>query len=154
MKLMCRSIIVLLMAAAAAPVPAQDNMQILRDKIRADKKLVVATNMNLSEPEAKGFWPVYDAYQQDLQRINQRLGQVILTYAEAYGKGPIPDETAKKLLADMIAIEESELELKRVYVPKLEKVLPASKVARYVQIENKIRAIIKYELAAEVPLVE
>ena len=37
-----------------------DNMQILRDKIRADKKLVVATNMELTESEAKNFWPIYN----------------------------------------------------------------------------------------------
>ena len=46
--------------SAAQDKPA-DNMQILRDKIKADKKLVVATNMELTESEAKGFWPIYDA---------------------------------------------------------------------------------------------
>jgi hypothetical protein len=46
-----------------------DNMQILRDKLKADKKLVVATNMELTESEAKGFWPIYEQYQKDLQKI-------------------------------------------------------------------------------------
>lgn len=141
-------------ALAMMPVVAQDNMQILRDKIKADKKLVVAVNMGLTESEAKGFWPVYDAYQKDLQGINERLGKLILKYADAYNKGPVSNDTAKKLLGEMLAIEESELKLKRAYVPKLEKALPEWKVARYLQIENKIRAIVKYELAAEVPLVE
>jgi hypothetical protein len=50
-----------------------DNMQILRDKIKADKKLLVATNMELTESEAKGFWPIYDEYQKDLQKINRRM---------------------------------------------------------------------------------
>lgn len=141
-------------ALAMMPVVAQDNMQILRDKIKADKKLVVAVNMGLTESEAKGFWPVYDAYQKDLQGINERLGKLILKYADAYNKGPVSNDTAKKLLGEMLAIEESELKLKRAYMPKLEKALPEWKVARYLQIENKIRAIVKYELAAEVPLVE
>ncbi len=148
-------IFVLMIAALAMmPVVAQDNMQILRDKIKADKKLVVAVNMGLTESEAKGFWPVYDAYQKDLQGINERLGKLILKYADAYNKGPVSNDTAKKLLGEMLAIEESELKLKRAYVPKLEKALPEWKVARYLQIENKIRAIVKYEIAAEVPLVE
>jgi hypothetical protein len=47
-----------------------------------------------------------------------------------------------------------EMKLKRSYVPKLEKVVPGMKVARYLQIENKIRAIGKYELAAQIPLVQ
>jgi hypothetical protein len=139
---------------AVMPAMAQDNMQILRDKIKADKKLVVAANMGLTESEAKGFWPVYEAYQKDLQKVNERLGKLILDYANAYNKGPVPNATAKKLLGEMLAVEDAELKLKRAYVPKLEKALPGWKVARYLQIENKIRAIVRYEIAAEVPLVE
>src|SRR6476646_10254155 len=58
-----------------------DNMQILRDKIRADKKLVVATNMELTESEAKGFWPIYEQYQKDLQKLNQRIVALLESYA-------------------------------------------------------------------------
>ena len=129
-------------------------MQILAQKIKADKKLVVAANMQLTEAEAKGFWPVYDAYQADLQKINQRLIAAIKNYANAYNKGPVSDETAKKLINEAIAVDEAEVKLKRSYVPKLEKVIPGVKVARYLQIENKIRAIGKFELAAQIPLVE
>jgi hypothetical protein len=42
--------------------------------------------------------------------------------------------------------------LKRAYLPRLGKVLPAKKVARYIQIENKIRAVLKYDLAQQSPL--
>ncbi len=100
--------------------------------------------MQLTETEAKGFWPLYEAYQKDLAQINDRTAKAVVSYATAYNKGPVSDETAKKLISDAIAIEESEVKLKRSYLPKLEKVIPGMKVARYLQIENKIRAIIKY----------
>jgi hypothetical protein len=140
----------------ALPTIAQttSDMQILAEKVKADKKLVVAANMQLTEDEAKGFWPVYEAYQKDLQGINQRLLGAIKNYADAYNKGPVSDETAKQLINEAIAIEDAEVKLKRSYVPKLEKVIPGMKVARYIQIENKIRAVAKYELAAQIPLVE
>jgi hypothetical protein len=137
-----------------AAKPASTDMEILRQKIKADKKLVVAANMQLTEAEAKGFWPVYEAYQKDLAQINERTAKAVMSYADAYNKGPVPDAAAKKLISEAIAIEESEVKLKRSYLPKLEKVLPGMKVARYLQIENKIRAVIKYELAANIPLVE
>ena len=150
--------IVLFAVAALLTLPAAaqtaSDMQILAQKIKADKKLVVAANMQLTEDEGKGFWPVYDAYQADLQKINQRLIAVIKNYANAYNKGPVSDETAKKLINDAIAVDEAEVKLKRSYVPRLEKVIPGVKVARYLQIESKIRAVIKYELAAQIPLVE
>ena len=141
------------------PVVGQDkggtsNMEILAQKIKADKKLIVAENMGLTDAEAKKFWPLYEAYQADLQKLNKRLAKLILDYAEVYNKGSVPDATAKKLLNEALAIQEAEVKLKRSYVPKLEKALPEMKVARYIQIENKIRAIINYELAAQIPLVE
>ena len=131
-----------------------DNTQVLLEKVRADKKLLVATNMEMTEQEAKGFWPVYDAYQKDLQQLNGRLDKTIRAYADAYNKGAVSNETAKQLLDEALAIEEGEVQLKRTYVPKLAKVLPMSKVARYLQIESKIRAAVKDELAAGIPLVE
>ena len=131
------------------------NMEILKEKIKADKKLIVANNMTLTDPEAKNFWPLYDAYQQELGQINQRLIATIKSYAEAYnaGKGEISNDTAKKLLADALAVDDSEVKLRQSYAAKLGKVLPATKVARYLQIENKIRAIVRFELAAQIPLV-
>jgi len=143
----------ILLALPAAAQTASD-MKILADKIKADKKLVVAANLQLTESEAKDFWPVYEAYQKDLAGINKRLFGTIKRYADAYNKGPVSDEAAKKLINEAIAFEEAEVKLKRSYVPKLEKVIPGVKVARYIQIENKIRAIVKYELAAQIPLVE
>ena len=137
----------------AAQSPTTD-MEILRQKIKADKKLVVAANMQLSEAEGKKFWPVYDAYQKDLTALNERTVKAIVAYADAYNKGSVADATAKKLIGEAIAIEEAELKLKRSYLPKLEKAAGGVKAARYLQIENKIRAIIKYELAANIPLVQ
>ena len=136
------------------PVLAQDNMQILRDKIKADKKLLVAANMDLTESEAKGFWPVYEEYQKDLGAINQRIGKLIESYAADYRANALTDEKAQKLIGELVAIEKADGELQGSYAPKLNKVLPAKKVLRYLQIENKIRAALKYELAANIPAVQ
>ena len=136
---------------AAQDKPA-DNMQILRAKIKADKKLVVATNMELTESEAKGFWPIYDQYQKDLQKINQRVVKLVDGYADDFKSKKLTDDKAKKLIDEAMAIEQAEVNLKSTYAPKLAKALPVKKVARYLQIENKIRAVIKYDLAQGVPL--
>jgi len=131
-----------------------DNMQILRDKIKADKKLVVATNMELTETEAKGFWAIYDEYQKDLQKINRRIANLLESYAADFRSKTLTDDKAKKLIDEALAIEQAEANLKSTYAPKLSKALPVRKVARYLQIENKIRAVVKYDLAQGVPLVQ
>lgn len=148
------AILVGLASVAVAQTTATTNMDILRQKVKADKKLVVAQNLQLTDAEGKGFWPVYDAYQKDLQQVNERLTAVILAYANAYNKGPVANDVAKKLLDEALAVDDAEAKLKSTYVPKILATLPATKAARYLQIENKIRAVIRYELAAGIPLVE
>jgi hypothetical protein len=146
-------------ALLAAPAYAQStsadmDMQILRDKLKADKKVIVASNMQLTDAEANAFWPIYDAYQNDLKAINARLGNGILAYADAYKAGPISDGAAKTFLDEALAIEDAEVKLRKDYAAKLTAAIPAAKAARYLQIESKIRAVIRYELAANIPLVK
>ena len=137
---------------AAQDKPA-DNMQILRDKLKADKKLLVASNMELTESEAKGFWPIYDQYQKELQKINQRMAKVLESYADDNRRKSLTDDKAKKLIDEAVSVEQAEANIKSTFAPKLSKVLPVKKVARYLQIENKIRAVVRYDLAQGVPLV-
>jgi hypothetical protein len=144
---------VLLAGSAMAQNTNDTNMEILKQKVKADKKLLVASNMDLNEAEGKQFWPLYDSYQKELEQLNQKLGKTITEYAEAFNKGPVPNDTAKKLMGEVLNVEEQEVKLKRSYAEKVGKILPATKAARYIQIENKIRAIVKVELAQAIPLV-
>jgi hypothetical protein len=57
------------------------NLEIVHEKLKADKKLIVAKYMQLTESEATKFWPVYDEYQKDLQRSNERLSNLLKNYA-------------------------------------------------------------------------
>ncbi len=142
-------------ALGAAPALAQDkpadNMQIVREKIRADKKLVVAETMGMTESEAKAFWPVFEAYQKDLAKIDDRAIKLIEDYAENYGA--MSDQAAKKLMDEYMAIETDRLKIRQSYLPRFREVLPEMKVLRFYQLENKIQAVVNYELAANIPLV-
>jgi len=141
------------LAEDAGKTAANTNMEILYQKVKADKKLLVSSNMDLTDAEAKSFWPVYDEYQKELDTINRNLGKTIKEYADAFNKGPIANDTAKKLMNEALVVQESELKVRRSYAEKVGKVLPASKTARYIQIETKIRAVVNSELAAQIPLV-
>ena len=145
------AIMIVVVPALAQEKPA-DNMQILLEKIRADKKLLVAENMQLTEAEAKAFWPVYDQYQDELFLLRTRTVKLIKDYVDSYGK--MTNDAAKKLLDEYITIETLGPKLRQAYLPKFRKALPEIKVARYYQIENKIQAAVMYELAAQIPLVQ
>lgn len=142
-------VMVSVFAVAAQDKPA-DNMQIVLEKVRADKKLLIAENMQLTEAEAKAFWPVYDQYQDELFLLRARTVKLIKDFSDAYQK--MTNETAKKLMDEYMTIETLGPKLRQTYLPKFRKVLPEVKVVRYYQIENKINAALMYELAKNIPL--
>ena len=131
-----------------------NNLETVHEKLKAEKKSIVTKYMELTDTEAKNFWPVYEDYQKDLQKINERLQAMLQSYAADYGSKSLTDEKAKKLLDEWIAIEQDEVKQRKAFAPKVLKALPAKKAARYLQIENEYRLLIRYDLAATVPLAQ
>jgi hypothetical protein len=159
-RIYMKSFLVLSMTTAlifsALPVMAEDkaadNMQIVLEKVRADKKLIVAQNMQLTEAEAKAFWPIYEEYQEGLVALFERMRRLIEDYGTNFAN--MSDDRAGKLLDDYLAIEKEDAVLMESFLIKLRKILPEKKVMRYFQIENKIKAAVDYELARNIPLVK
>ena len=147
-------IAVVLIGFVSAPAVAQDNdnMEILREKLRADKKLIVAENMQLSDAEGKTFWPVYNAYQEEKSKLADRRRQVIQDYAANFQS--LSDEVAKDLVDRSLAIKQDDVKLMAAYLPKFRQAVGDKKAARFYQIESKIDAIVNFELAANIPLAQ
>ena len=142
--------------ALAAPLygtgeAAKADMDILRESIRADKKALVAASLTLTDEEATRFWPLYDRYQKELTAVHDRLVKVIKDYAASFPD--VSNETAMKLTDDYLAAESDRAQLRRTYLAELAKVLPGRKVMLFYQLENKIDAVVRYDLAAGIPVV-
>ncbi len=136
--------------AFSADEASADTMQIVREKINADKKLLIAVNMGLTEAEAEKFWPLYEDYQEALGAVAVRYVKLIDDYAASYPE--VPDEKAGSLLNDLLAIDADMLDVRRAYLPRFREILPDTKVARYYQLENKIQAVVRFDAAAHIPL--
>jgi len=145
-------------AWAEGNVDEVTDMQALRQAVRTDKKAFVASTLQLTDAEAKRFWPLYDAYQRDLDMANRVRARAV---ENVVVKGnPISDLYAKNLANDLIAADELELKARRTLHNRLIKplpgrsVMPAAKAARYLQLESKIRILLAYDIAATIPLVK
>ena len=151
-----RILVVLLLAVFAAPSRAGESanasLDILRDTIRANKKALVAANLTLTDAEAAQFWPIYDRYQKDLAGVSDRLVKVVEDYTANFRN--LADDKAMQLVGDFLSAEEDRAKLRRSYLPEIAKALPGRKVARFYQIENKTDAVLRYDLAATIPVVE
>jgi hypothetical protein len=147
----------LLMVSLVLPLAAQNDKtaqstNIAREELRAQKKALVAENMQLTQSEANAFWPVYEEYQTEMNVIGDRMTKLIENYGITHKV--MTDDTAAKLLRELLSIQTDRVKLQEEYLPKFEKAIPITKVARYYQIENKFRVALDYEITSEIPLVE
>ena len=121
---------------------------------QVERKTVVERNMKLTPEEAEKFWPLYDEYTARIFTLNDGLAQLLAEYVAAYVNNSLSDEQARHMLKDYLQYEETYARLRSRYAKKFSRVLPARKVMRFFQIENKLEAIAGMELAREVPLVQ
>ena len=158
MKRTVQIITILLICLWVAPVFAHETsskaMETLREEAKADKKALTAENLKLTYNEGKVFWPLYESYQKDLDKINEKLAALIADYAKEYRELSLNNKKAEQLISDYMVIEEDLLKLNKSYLEKLRAVLPGMKVMIYFQIENKIRAIKRFDGAVNIPLAE
>lgn len=130
-----------------------DEASDLQKKIMFDqKKLIVMTNMEFTEDEGKFFWPVYEDLQDELFLVNQQAAKLIIAYAASYQT--FTDEKAAMIVDEYFAIYKNRLAILEKYTQNLKKGLPAKKVFRYLQVENKLDATTRYELAKQIPLAQ
>jgi len=121
--------------------------------VHFDRNLVVTNAMQLTDPEAKNFWPVYEAYLDDLQDLNRNYAQFVESDVFARRTGTLSDDQARQLTDQFLATQEKELKLRKIYAANLAKALPGVATARAVQLGNKIRAVAWYRFASQIPLV-
>jgi len=149
-------LIALALVAGATGVLAQpsetDQLQQLRADIRADRQALVATNLGLTDAEGQAFWPLYRQYHEEMAKLGDRMQKVIQDFARTYEAATA--EQAKAMVDEMMRLQKDELKVKESYLPKFRKVLPEVKVARFLQVENKIDAVIRFDLATSIPLIQ
>jgi hypothetical protein len=128
----------------------QGQVYAARLQLETDRAQVVADNLTLTDAEGTAFWPVYRAYRSEVHAIGDKSEKLIDNFGRVYTS--LADTTATRLLNDWLGIQKERVDLKTSYLPKFMAVLPAHKVARYYQIENKLDAIVAYAAAQSVPL--
>ena len=136
---------------AAAKAPEADP-KLLLQTVRSNTQALVAANLQLTPDEAAKFWPIYARYQQEIKAITDRLAALVEDYTTHFHD--MSNEKALQILQDYLATEADRIKVRQAYVPQFSQVLPGRTVARFYQIENKMDAVMRYDLAATIPVVE
>ncbi len=124
--------------------------QVLLKQVQSDRRAIFADNMGLSDAESARFWPVYDRYEAERKKLEERYVAMINDFAAKYDT--LTDEQAQKLLAERLDIEKQLFELRQKYTKEVATVLPGRKALRYAQIESRIENLSRRNLYTIIPL--
>ena len=132
----------------------EDNraVQLTRSAIQAERKAILAANLQLDEKESAIFWPLYQEYRNALETAISTRVDLLNQYFASYET--LTDKEASALLEKHFAWEKQVLKIRGDYAKKMSKALSGKTVARFFQIENKMDVIVEYEMAAEIPLIK
>lgn len=124
--------------------------QLILSQIQTDQRAIVLRSLELDDAQVAAFTPIYDAYQAEYKKVMDRAVALIDTFASNHDS--LTNEAAERLLRDWFQLKGDEDRLIRDYSRKMGKVLPSTKVLRFVQIENKLSTILRLEAMRHIPL--
>lgn len=148
------------MASAQTLVPQESSshgisnqdLNLLRQDLRAKRKQLIAANLKLTEAEAAKFWPVYDQYIKELIAINDKKFALIQQYADNFGK--MTDFESLLFIRNWLDSDIAATELRQKYVPIVSKVLDGKKTATFFQLDRRIAMMLELQVSSQMPLVQ
>ena len=127
-------------------------IELLRSDIKLQKKFIVTQNMNFSEEDASVFWPIYEEYELELDKLGDKRLANIKDFAENFKK--MTDLKADKIIEQAFNYQEERINLKRNIYNQIKEKLNASTAAKFIQLEHQIQLIVDLKIIAELPLLK
>jgi len=130
--------------------PAIDStIAVVRANMQADRTTLITTVMNFTDKDGAAFWPIYQQYEYERSRLDDRRAAVIKQYAQKYPT--VTDAEAKAMADQMLDCESRLAGLKKKYYKKFNKVLPALTVTKFFQLERRIDLMMDMQVEAALP---
>ena len=151
MKLLSALILLLsLSTSATAQTALDEQITLTRQAAQTDRKAILLSNVSFNDEESELFWPKWDEYRAAAEANGDRLLALIKDYAENYNN--MTNQKADELMSDHFSIEMQDVVIRQNFAKEISGFMPARKVMRIVQVENKLDAAIDLQLASEIPL--
>jgi hypothetical protein len=147
---------VVLFAAAAATAPpataqtVKETLDVTRQAVETQRRVLVSGALPLTEAEARAFWPLYDDYEKERRAIELRGNKLVADFMASAAS--LTDAQAKAMLAEALAVDEARLALRRGYSERMAKAIPPRKLVRFFQIDNKLDSVVRADISRQIPL--
>ncbi|MFK7795110.1 MAG: hypothetical protein AB8B89_07175 [Gammaproteobacteria bacterium] len=151
---MIRIITILIIFSLYITASHADDLEISRIELEAKKKVHISKSLDLTPEQSAPFWDIYTDYEKASGKITKEAFDLIRKFSDGYKNNSISEQSATNMLATYFRLEGQRLQLKQQYYTLFQKVIPAKKVFRFFQIDNKVDSLIRCDIAKKLPLIE
>lgn len=115
-----------------------------REKIRAYKIAFLTDKLDLSPKQAEKFWPVYNAYDKKMTELHhkRRIG----IRKQIGNPNNLEEKLAKKLVEEILLLEEERLKTKRDFFNKTKSILSYKKLLELEIAEHEFNRKLMHKL--------
>ena len=138
------------LAAAAPAQTVKETLEVSRQAIESQRRVLVAGAIPLTDAEADAFWPLFDAYEKERRPLEERANRLVADFLA--GSASLTDAQAKAMVEEALQIEEGKLRVRRAWLGRMAKAIPSRKLARFYQIDNKLDAVVRADISKQIPL--
>jgi Spy/CpxP family protein refolding chaperone len=139
-----------LAAAAASAQTVKETLDITRQAVETQRRVLVSGALPLTDAEAKAFWPLYDDYEKQRRPIDERANRLVADFVASAAR--LSDAQAKAMLAEALAVDEGRLKVRREFMERMGRAIPPRKLVRFFQIENKLDSVVRADISKQIPL--
>jgi hypothetical protein len=144
------AVLVVLAAGAARAQTVKETLEVTRQAVESQRRVLVAGALPLTDAEADAFWPLYDAYEKERRPLDEQANTLLAEFLAA--AATLTDGQAQAMLDKALKVDEGRLRVRREHMERMAKAIPPRKVARFYQIDNKLDSVVRADLAKQVPL--
>ena len=149
-RALAAAMLVGLAAGAATAQTVKETLDVTRQAVESQRRVLVSGALPLTDAEADAFWPLYDAYEKERRPLDERANKLVAEFLA--GASSLTDSQAKAMVEEALGIEEGKLRVRRGYLGRMLKAIPSRKVARFFQIDNKLDAVVRADISKQIPL--
>ena len=142
--------LVSVVAAVAAAQTVKDALEVTRQAVEGQRRILVAGALPLTDAEADAFWPLYDAYEKERRPLDERANKLVADFLA--GAASLTDAQAKAMVEEALKVDEERLRVRRSYLGRMVKAIPPRKAARFYQIDNKLDSVVRADVSRQIPL--
>jgi hypothetical protein len=139
-----------LAALAAKAQNVKETLDMTRQAVESQRRILVAGALPMTMTEEKAFWPLYDDYEKQRADIDERANRLVADFVGT--AAGLSDKQAKAMLAEALDVDDRRLELRRDFMGRMGKAIPPRKLVRFFQIENKLDAEVRADISRQIPL--